>query len=169
MSTPIKRNFKCHSTDAIVSGRSIKKARSMPSHTEANGRLPNVLFSCTRRRLTSPPADYHLSSACHWAAAAHNPLPRSPSAADKQEMQHSCSASPNLQRLQHIATISNLSDAHISSRATLYYLACIGREAWPLAHCPFPGGGYGGSRYFVFTPRCWNTLFDSIGLDYQQS
>jgi hypothetical protein len=109
-------------------------------------------------RFTCPAIDYHLSISHHWAATVRNPLWRLRNAADKRQKQYSCSASPNLQWLQRITTISNLSDAHICSRATLYHLACIGREAWPLTHCPFPGGGYGGSRYLSFAPRCWEIL-----------
>jgi hypothetical protein len=119
---------------------------------------PYASCSCARRRLITPTINYHLSSARHWAAAVRNPSPRSPSAADKRLKQYSCGASPNLQRLQHITTFSNLSDAHICSRATLYHLACMGRGAWPLTRCRFPGGGYVGSRYLCFAPRCWESL-----------
>jgi hypothetical protein len=87
---------------------------------------PHASSCCARRRLTSPAINYHLASAHHWAAAAHDSLWRFGNAADKRQKQYSCSASPNLQRLQHIVTFSNLSDACICSRATLYHLACMG-------------------------------------------
>jgi hypothetical protein len=144
------------------------KVASGVTACEGRTECPMYLFICTRQRLTSPAIDYHLSSTRHWAATVRNPLWRLQNAADKREKQYSCSASPNLQRLQHITTISNLSDAHVCSRAALYHLACVDCEAWPLPPRPFPGGGYGGSRY-LFRSEMLGSTHRSIGVNRQRS
>jgi hypothetical protein len=124
------------------------------AHHHADARMINVTarvkqsvaiwtFSCIGRRLQSSWFDYHILSACHWATAVRNPLPRFLSAADKTRCNIHAALAPIRSDYGTSPTFSNLLHTHICSRATLCHHACMSPEAWPLTHCPVPGGGYG--------------------------